>query len=373
MAKYTTSVRSICEVNSGLTESKGQANVNQIVESARSSIFDFDYPIYDEAYRPVLEKKILKHYYTREIGAETVGLWKMFLDTRMNEIMPYYNKLYESELLEFNPLHDVDYTREYEKTGEETGVESSATHDLGTDRMTGTVVDEGENTSTLDKTGTVGDSGSSSSTNEMDGTVSDAGTSGNTRTDNLTKTNDLHTSDSDTTNKRDKNDHWDYYSDTPQGSVGNLENLTYLTNARHITDDGNGSTSSSTKTGSNTGTVRDTGTVQDSGTSSNTRTYDTIETLRGTSSNTTTYNTKDETEGTDENTRTFNTLNTKENNGTVNANKTLNSTDEYIEHVVGKMGGGTYMKMIKELRENILNIDMLIIRDLQDLFFGLWE
>ena len=62
MAKYTTSVRSICEVNSGLEESKGQASVNDIIANSRDKIFDFSYPIYDEDYRSVLETKILKHY-----------------------------------------------------------------------------------------------------------------------------------------------------------------------------------------------------------------------------------------------------------------------------------------------------------------------
>ena len=48
MAKYTTSVRSICEINSGLDESKGQASVNDIIANSRDKIFDFPYPIYDE-------------------------------------------------------------------------------------------------------------------------------------------------------------------------------------------------------------------------------------------------------------------------------------------------------------------------------------
>ena len=79
-----------------------------MLDAARSKVFDFDFPIFDESYRNVLENKILKHYYTREIGAETVGLWKHWLCTRLNEIMPYYNQLYNSTLLEFNPFYDVD-------------------------------------------------------------------------------------------------------------------------------------------------------------------------------------------------------------------------------------------------------------------------
>ena len=111
MSKYTTEVRFICEVNSGLNESVGYSKIEDVITGAIPKIFDFDFPIFDENYRTVLEKKILKHFYTREIGEETTGLWKLRLDTKLNEIMPYYNKLYKSELLEFNPLYTANLTR----------------------------------------------------------------------------------------------------------------------------------------------------------------------------------------------------------------------------------------------------------------------
>ena len=36
-----------------------------------------DYPIFDENYRSVLNKKIKDHYYVREIGFETAGLFRL--------------------------------------------------------------------------------------------------------------------------------------------------------------------------------------------------------------------------------------------------------------------------------------------------------
>lgn len=76
---------------------------------------DFDiglknYPIFDENYRELLNQKIINHYYFREIGMETAELFKRYLNTTMDEIMPYYNQLYKSELLEFNPFYNVDKT-----------------------------------------------------------------------------------------------------------------------------------------------------------------------------------------------------------------------------------------------------------------------
>lgn len=123
MSKYTTEVRFICESNSGLLESAGYASVNDILKKSAPKIFNFDFPIFDESYRLPLEIKILKHYYTREIGAETVGLWKLWLDQRMNEIMPIYNERYKlktdalkDKVKLFNNV-DLQTTRTTEDTG----------------------------------------------------------------------------------------------------------------------------------------------------------------------------------------------------------------------------------------------------------------
>lgn len=116
MSKYTTELRYICESITGLTESKGANSVNEIIRQAAPLIFSFDFPIYKEEHRLELECKILKRYYTREIGAETYGRWKLFLDERMNSIMDYYNKLYESAELEFNPMVDYKVTRKGSNT-----------------------------------------------------------------------------------------------------------------------------------------------------------------------------------------------------------------------------------------------------------------
>ena len=129
MSKYTTEVRFICETAAGLTESAGSSKVNEIITKAAPIIFNFDWPIFDEAYRLGLEEKILRHYYTREIGEETVGLWKLRLEDRLNLVMPKYNQLYESAKLEFNPFYDVDYTRQGTNSGE--GTSSGTTNSTG--------------------------------------------------------------------------------------------------------------------------------------------------------------------------------------------------------------------------------------------------
>ena len=242
MSKYTTEVRYICEHYAGLDDSIGFNSVEEVIANSRTKIFDFNFPIFDESYRSVLETKILKHYYTREIGAESVGLWKLWLDTKLNEIMPFYNKWYESELLEFNPLHDVDLTTD--KDG-----------NLAGERQNGGSVVENNNLTTNSTTHSEGTAGPDYS-----------GSSQGTRSDN----------------------NWDYYSDTPQGGLNGIENNTYLTNVRHnVNNATSGDTSSSTTDSENendtTTTITNTGgkTTTDTRSSEYTNTEEWLEHISG--------------------------------------------------------------------------------------------
>lgn len=134
MSKYTTEVRFICENSAGLSESEGADNVDSILDKCWNKVFNFDFPIFDEKYRQVLCRKILKHYYTREIAHETVGRWKLALNAKLNEIMPYYNQLYKSELLEFNPFYDVDLTRTREGSGTSNRTSNNTETNSGTSK-----------------------------------------------------------------------------------------------------------------------------------------------------------------------------------------------------------------------------------------------
>lgn len=138
MSKYTTQIRYICETYAGFTESQGYP-IKDILTAAAPKVFGFEWPIFDEEYRLPLEIKILKHYYTREIGAETPGLFTLWLDATMNEIMPLYNQLYKSELIKIEPLTRLDWQEGFNKNrndGETTntvGVENTENHNTTTD------------------------------------------------------------------------------------------------------------------------------------------------------------------------------------------------------------------------------------------------
>lgn len=112
MSKYTTEVRFICEQKAGLDESTGSTDADTVLAGSWNKIFTTTCEFFNEDYREIICRKILKHYYTREIGCETVGLWQLWMNRKLEEIMPYYNQLYISAELKFNPFHDVDYRRE---------------------------------------------------------------------------------------------------------------------------------------------------------------------------------------------------------------------------------------------------------------------
>lgn len=279
MSKYTVELRYICETAAGLEESVGDNDVENVIQQALPNIFNFSFPIFDETYRNVIETKILRHYYTREIAFETVGLWKLKLRTKLNEIMPYFNKLYKSELLDFNPLYDVDLTRTHVK----------------------------DSSGTRDTTGNT-DIEKSSSTDSMSNT-------------SINNTNN--STDDGTINRTTSNT--DKYSDTPQGAITDLASDRYLTNARMISE------------------------------TENTATHGTNETTQ-------TGNTES----------TGNTEVSDNTNSTSSENVNITDTEEFLEHVSGKQGSGSYSDMILKYRETFLNIDLQVIESLEDLFFQLW-
>lgn len=82
-----------------------------------------DYPIFDEAHRPILNKKIIDHYYNQEIGQETISMFRLALKRKMNEIMPAFNQQYALSQIEINALS----TANIESTATNTGNTTSTT------------------------------------------------------------------------------------------------------------------------------------------------------------------------------------------------------------------------------------------------------
>lgn len=210
MSKYTIQLRWIAETEAGLKESAGYSSLDQILQNSHKRIFDFDYPfpsVPDGITPPVVYTKeqfemyFIEHFYMREIGVETYPYWKIRLRAKMHEIMPMYSSLLYNEwsMYKANPLYSVY----------------------------------------LEQSGSITDTGTKTTkeTTDEDNKIDTTFTEDTTNTSNSTLNRDL-------TNEQDtgidsSNTKWDIYSDTPQGALTNVENETYLTNARKTTDSGN--------------------------------------------------------------------------------------------------------------------------------------
>lgn len=384
MSKYTTEVRYICETLAGLDESKGYNSINTIIDQSMDKIFDFDYPIFDPSYKRILQRKILKHYYTREIGLETVGLWKHFLDMKLNEIMPYYNKMYMAETLDFNPLYDVDMTTTRKTDGETAGKTTTANQEAGTqgsqtttdNSTTGTKAFTENYEDNIDTTNTLSGTDRETKSKSLGG--SDTTTSTLSGSDRLSRATTDSGTEGETTSDVKKNTRWDIYSDTPQGALTNVQNENYLTNARKITDDGTGTTASKTTTFGKTVNQTDTttyGKVDTDVTQYGQTIGENNATIYGKTSTDEGTNTGEKTgeETTQANTQEQTRVNASHTtNGTSEKNDNILTTEDFIEHVYGKTSGTSFSKMLAEYRENLINIDMMIIDELNGLFFNLW-
>lgn len=61
-----------------------------------------------------LAKRIVDHYYTREIGTDAIGQFILFAKSKMRETMETYAPLFFSAALKYDPLVNVDYTETYQ-------------------------------------------------------------------------------------------------------------------------------------------------------------------------------------------------------------------------------------------------------------------
>lgn len=100
MSKYTITIKDIVN-NYNLFDNL--KSIDEKLDTAREYIFDFNYPVIDDTTKKRIEIAILKHYYYREIAFETIGMFKIKLNDRLNLIMSRYNALYEKQDLSLSP------------------------------------------------------------------------------------------------------------------------------------------------------------------------------------------------------------------------------------------------------------------------------
>lgn len=142
-----------------------------------------EYPIFDEAYRAPLNKKIIDHYWNQEIGVETIDMFRMVMKRKMNEIMPIYNQFYESQLLAVDPFITFDTTTDTANSSTSAATNNSTANSKGravsSDFPQNQLSENGDYASSAtDNVGETANVGSADSTDESTGTVSTRGFSG---------------------------------------------------------------------------------------------------------------------------------------------------------------------------------------------------
>jgi hypothetical protein len=157
MATYTVELRKQIDNLLRFQYDLHQLTHAQKIEKVLPLIFDFDFDIFDEKYRSVIETKLLNAYYFREIGYETYGEWHFRLMEFLQRRMPYYNRLYKSALVnDYDPFDDVGYKDTYTRSNNsnrdtnETGAHS----DHAETDMESHATDSGTTDGTSSNTGT---------------------------------------------------------------------------------------------------------------------------------------------------------------------------------------------------------------------------
>lgn len=89
-----------------------QTKISNLAKEGHKYFFDFDYPLSNNIDKNNFEIMILNHYMTRRIGFETFTAFKLQLNVKLNEIMPIYNKMFDS-LENWNIFEDGEKINRY--------------------------------------------------------------------------------------------------------------------------------------------------------------------------------------------------------------------------------------------------------------------
>lgn len=125
-----------------------------------------------------LARKIVDHYYMRESGLETIGLFKHYAKVTMQELMEEYLPLIYSASIYYDPLVNVDYTETFNRTADNTGESNSTSNNNSSGLVVASNTPQGQ----INKKKILqGDYASSTSANENEANITDnTTTQGNT-------------------------------------------------------------------------------------------------------------------------------------------------------------------------------------------------
>lgn len=126
-----------------------------------------------------LANKIYNHYYMREIGFETPALFRLRVKSTMQELMEEYLPAIYSYAIKYDPLVNVDFTEEFDRTEETNGSGNSTS--TSNNEGSGLTVNSDTPQGQINKQNILqGNYASSTSANESSNTVTDNSTTSST-------------------------------------------------------------------------------------------------------------------------------------------------------------------------------------------------
>ena len=123
---------------------------DEIVAHAQPKFFNFDYPLYDDLLKDQFEKDFIRHFYTREIGSESIALFKLRLEDYLHLNHEKWQRLYQNVDETINPFTNIDIKTIRDLNEEENTNRDREQQDEETDSRTGS--DNEQMTTTQDNT-----------------------------------------------------------------------------------------------------------------------------------------------------------------------------------------------------------------------------
>lgn len=390
MGKYTQTLREIAQ--GMMNEEKINVLSNEeLIDTCCSKFFDNNYPIWSEQYRDTLNRNIVRHFFTREIGYETYGLWRFKFNTKLKEIMPFFNKLYE-EIEGHDLFNDTDLWNR----NDESKASLSNTDKSSEDNNTFT---SNENTNTLN--GSEHLSNSTSKDSGTDRTVVDYNSS-DTKTDTevkehvatYNKQNETQETFTKTSSEKETKTGTETSeigsppsivktSDTPQGTISDLKAGKYLTEVT-ITDS-NGTLKTPTTyntTIAHSGSPAEKKIVYKDGPTSQDINVD--KTTSGSIKNVkdgddTTILTHGKQNDTNQNETTYERgqsdtvkKDVGKNEHSGNEKTTTGEEMSGIQHSAGKAGGKPYIELLRDFYSDVITVELMLFDKLEECFMSIW-
>ena len=158
--------------------------LRQLLQLSDFELFDFPYTFNDLAFKTKLEKAVIDYYYSYEIGFEAPDEFKRRFQTKWMMIIDYYNQLYNTTLLTYNPMTNYTLTEALTQLATTENVQDSTAEATSNSTTIGTATaTTDEKTSDYPQAGgQVGNflDGARNSLNNTDGTTTNDGTTGST-------------------------------------------------------------------------------------------------------------------------------------------------------------------------------------------------